>query len=142
MRAILYRRYGGPDVLTYEETSKPTPGDGEVLIRISNRSLAACRRVLTPHGTYVFVGSSRGGPWLGPIARLLTTRLMSPFVSHRLTVAMTRSNAADLATLADLMNIGRVTPVIDRRHELRETADAIRYVERGHARGKVVIRVA
>jgi NADPH:quinone reductase-like Zn-dependent oxidoreductase len=59
-----------------------------------------------------------------------------------MTIAMTRSNGADLATLGDLMQAGKVTSVIDRRYELRNTADAIRYAEQGHARGKVVIQVA
>lgn len=109
-----------------------------ILDIISNHSLAACRRVLAPKGAYVVVGASR--PWA--LTRLVTTPLLSPFVSQRLTVAMARSDAADLATLRDLMEAGHVTPVIDQRFGLRETADAIRYVEQGHARGKVVIDVA
>jgi NADPH:quinone reductase-like Zn-dependent oxidoreductase len=113
-----------------------------ILDNISNHSLAACRRALAPRGTYVVVGSASHGPWLGPLARLLTTPLMSPFVSQRMVVARARSNADDLATLADLMKAGKVTSVIDRCYELRETADAVRYVELGHARGKVVVHVA
>jgi NADPH:quinone reductase-like Zn-dependent oxidoreductase len=113
-----------------------------LLDTISNHSLVACRRVLAPHGAYVIVGAASRGHWLGPLTRLLTTPLMSPFVTQRMVVAMTRSNAGDLATLRALMETGRVIPVIDCRYELHETAEAIRYVEHGHARGKVVVRVA
>lgn len=131
---------GADRVIDYTEAdfTQATSRYDVILDTISNHSLAACRRVLVPDGAYVVVGAS--SPWA--LTRLVTTPLLSAFVSQRLTVAMARSDAADLATLRDLMETGRVTPVIDQRFGLRETADAIRYVEQGHARGKVVVDVA
>jgi len=123
---------------TKEDFTRATSRYDVILDIISNHSLAACRRVLAPNGAYVVVGAS--SPWA--LTRLVTTPLLSPFVSQRLAVAMARSNATDLATLSALMETGQVTPVVDRRFGLRETADAIRYVEHGHARGKVVVDVA
>jgi NADPH:quinone reductase-like Zn-dependent oxidoreductase len=127
---------------TREDFTRTSQRYDVVLDNISNHSLSACRRVIAPRGTYVVVGSSNHGQWLGPLARLLTTPLVSPFVRQRMVVAMARSNPTDLATLGDLMKTGDVTPVIDRTYELHQTADALRYLEQGHARGKVVVRVA
>jgi len=140
----MVRSIGAARVIDYtkEDFTQAAQRVDVILDNISNHSLAACRRVLTPRGTYVVVGSSSPGHWLGPLARPLTTLLLSPFVAQRMSVAMTRSSPADLATLGDLMKTGKVTVVIDRRYELRETADAIRYLERGHARGKVIVGIA
>jgi NADPH:quinone reductase-like Zn-dependent oxidoreductase len=136
----MVRSIGADRVIDYtkEDFTKAAPRYDAILDIISNHSLAACRRVLAPNGTYVVVGASSN--WA--LTRLVTTPLLSPFVSQRLAVAMARSDAADLATLGDLMETGKVTPVIDQRFGLRETADAVRHVEQGHARGKVVIDVA
>jgi NADPH:quinone reductase-like Zn-dependent oxidoreductase len=140
----MVRSIGADRVIDYTKEDFTLAGRRyDVIIdNISNHSLAACRRALAPRGTYVVVGSASHGQWLGPLARLLTTPLMSPFVSQRMVVARARSRAADLATLEELIRTGKVTPVLDRTYELRDTADAIRYVERGHARGKVVVHVA
>jgi NADPH:quinone reductase-like Zn-dependent oxidoreductase len=123
---------------TKEDFTQATRRYDVILDTISNHSLAACRRVLAPNGTYVVVGAS--SPWA--LARLLTMPLLLPFVSQRMAVAMARSNAADLATLSDLMDTGKVAPVVDRRFELRETSGAVGYLEQGHARGKVAVLVA
>lgn len=123
---------------TKEDFTQATRRYDVILDTISNHSLAACRRVLVPNGIYVVVGAS--SPWA--LTRLLTMPLLSPFVRQRMAVAMARSNAADLATLSDLIDTGKVAPVIDRRFELRETAGAVGYVEQGHARGKVVVHTA
>jgi len=136
----LIHSIGADRVIDYtkEDFTRATARYDVVLDIISNHSLAACRRALAPKGAYVVVGAA--SPWA--FTRLVTTPLLSPFVSQRLTVAMARSNAADLATLSALMENGQVTPVIDQRFALSETADAITYVEHGHARGKVVVDVA
>ena len=140
----MVRSIGADRVFDYtkEDFTQAAQRYDVILDTVSNHSLAAYRRALAPRGTYVAVGASNREQWLGPLTRLLSTPLMSLFVSQRMVIAMTRSSAADLATLGDLMNTGRVSSVIDRRYELREAADAIGYVEHGHARGKVVIRVA
>jgi NADPH:quinone reductase-like Zn-dependent oxidoreductase len=140
----MVRSIGAGRVIDYtkEDFTRAAQRYDAILDTVSNHSLAALRRVLAPRGTYVCVGAASHGQWLGPLARLLATRLISPFVRQRMTVAMARSSAGDLATLGDLMKAGRVTPVIERGYELRETADAIRHVDHGHARGKVVIRIS
>jgi NADPH:quinone reductase-like Zn-dependent oxidoreductase len=107
---------------------------------VGNHSLAACRRVLSPKGAYVIVGGS-GGPWLGPLPRSLAAAALSLFVSQRLSTVLAKGNAADLATLCDFIVAGKLRSIIDRQYELDEVPEAIRYLEAGHARGKVVIDV-
>jgi NADPH:quinone reductase-like Zn-dependent oxidoreductase len=112
-----------------------------VLDNVGNRSLSECRRVLNPRGVYF---SSFGAPenrWLGPIAQLLTMLLMSPFVSQKMVSLTVKRTNQVLLDLKELIEAGRVTPVIDRTYPLSETPEAIRYLEEGHARGKVVITV-
>jgi NADPH:quinone reductase-like Zn-dependent oxidoreductase len=108
---------------------------------IGNHSLAALRRVLKPQGTYLMVGGA-GGRWFGPLARMARALLMSRFVSQRLFMFLAKKSQEDLVILRDLMQAGKVTPVVDRRYSLSEVPEAIRYLEEGHARGKVVITVS
>jgi NADPH:quinone reductase-like Zn-dependent oxidoreductase len=107
---------------------------------VGNHSLAECRRVLTRTGIYVGVGG--GGPEVGSftlIAGMIKKPVLSLFVRQKLRGLLAKANRADLAILGDMINTGKITPVIDRRFTLNEAADAIRYLEAGHARGKVVI---
>jgi NADPH:quinone reductase-like Zn-dependent oxidoreductase len=97
-----------------------------------------CRRVLTPKGTLVL--SSGEGRFSG-VDRMLSAMVSSPFLSQRLTTWVAKLNKADLVTLADLMQSGKVTPVIDRTYALADTAEAVRHLEGGHTRGKIVISV-
>jgi NADPH:quinone reductase-like Zn-dependent oxidoreductase len=78
---------------------------------------------------------------IGFLARVIAAPVWSRFVSQRLSIVMTRPSQEDLATVRDLMATGKVTAVIDRRYRLSEAPEAIRYLEEGHARGKVVITV-
>ncbi|MEA2002775.1 MAG: NAD(P)-dependent alcohol dehydrogenase [Actinomycetota bacterium] len=94
------------------------------------------RRVLTPKGTLVL---SAGTGRLAGIDRVVRALVVSPFVSQRLVTWVASENHEDLVTLKELMESGKVTPVIDRSYPLHETPEAIRYVEDGHTRGKVVI---
>lgn len=105
---------------------------------IGNRSLFACTRVLSPKGTYIVV-SGPDGRWLGPVARMLKALVLSPFQSQNLVPFIAKPNKEDLAILQALIESCKVTPVIDRHYRLSEVAQAIRYLEEGHARGKVVI---
>jgi len=107
---------------------------------VGNHSLLACRRVLIPKGTYVPVGGTADRWMIGPLARALATLVLSWFVSQRLVIFfMAKTKKEDLALMAELMQAGRVTPVIDKCYSLSEVPEAIRYLEKGHARGKVVI---
>jgi NADPH:quinone reductase-like Zn-dependent oxidoreductase len=85
-----------------------------------------------------------GGPsgrWIDPLPRALDAFLLSRFVSQDMTMFLAELNKEDLTILRDLMQAGKVTPVIDRRYRLSEVPEAIRYLEAGHARGKVVVTV-
>jgi NADPH:quinone reductase-like Zn-dependent oxidoreductase len=106
-----------------------------------NSSLSRLRRALTSTGTLVLVGGEGGGRWLGGLDRQLRALLLSPFVSQKLKTKMPSENYEDMLALKELIEAGKVTPVIDRTYPLTEAAQAIRYMEEGHARGKVVITV-
>ncbi len=108
---------------------------------VGNRSLAACRRLLTPNGAYVAVGGPSGRWMIAFAGRALRAAVLSRFVSQTLVLLMVKRNQEDVNLLGRLLASGSVTPVIDRCYSLTEVADAIRYQEQGHARGKVVIRV-
>ena len=104
-----------------------------------NRSLSRLRRALTPKGTLVIAGGETGGRWLGGSDRQLRALLLSRFVGQQLTTFICRENHEDLLVLKELIEAGRITPVIDRSYPLSEAPKAIRYLEEGRARGKVVI---
>jgi NADPH:quinone reductase-like Zn-dependent oxidoreductase len=106
-----------------------------------NRRLAHLRRALTHAGRLVIVGGETDGRWLGGSDRQIRAILLSKLVSQRLGTFVCSENAEDLAALGDLLGAGTVTPTIDRTYPLSETAAAIKYVQDGHARGKVVIAV-
>ncbi|MFR9752466.1 NAD(P)-dependent alcohol dehydrogenase [Nocardia sp. 004] len=98
-------------------------------------------RILEPDGTLVLAGGDSDNRWIGPIGRLLAARVISPFVSQRLTSFTVAPNAEDLVVLREAIEAGAVTPVIDRDYPFDELPAAIGYLERGHARGKIVIAV-
>jgi NADPH:quinone reductase-like Zn-dependent oxidoreductase len=104
-----------------------------------HRSLRTLRRALTRRGTLVIVGSETGGRWLGGFDRSIRAVLLSPFVSQTLCALTNSENAADLAVLAELVESGKIAPVIDRTYPLHEAVAAIRHMLDGQARGKVVI---
>jgi NADPH:quinone reductase-like Zn-dependent oxidoreductase len=101
-----------------------------------------CRRMLTSKGTLVLSSGDSDGRWLGPVDRLIKAAALSPFVSQKLGSFLAKANKDDLQSLKELIEADDVTPVIDRAYSLSETPEAIRYLEEGHARGKVVITVA
>ena len=106
---------------------------------IGQHSLSVCRRVLNPRGIYVGAGGPSDRWMIGPIARLIKSLAMSAFGSQRLGGVLAKANKEDLTILREFIQAGKVTPVIDRRYPLSEVPEAIRYLEEGHARGKVVI---
>jgi NADPH:quinone reductase-like Zn-dependent oxidoreductase len=112
-----------------------------LLDNAGNHSLADCLRALTARGTLVSNSGESKGRWIGPLSRIARVKVAAPFVSQRLRFFLARVNHADLALLKELVESGRVTPVIDRTVPLSETAEAVGYVMAGHARGKVVISV-
>jgi NADPH:quinone reductase-like Zn-dependent oxidoreductase len=106
-----------------------------------NSSLARLRHALTPEGTLVITGGEGEGRWLGGTDRQLRAMLLSPFVGQKLVTFIAKENHEDMIILKELIEAGKLTPVIDRTYPLAEVPEAIRYLEEGHARGKVVITV-
>ena len=138
----LVRSIGADRVVDYtrEGFTEGTVRYGLILDCIGNHPLSAIRRILDPGGIYVIVGGP-DGRWIGALSLLLKALALSPFVSQKLTTVSMKRGKDDLAALAALMATGKVTPVIDRRYPLHEVPEAIRYLEEGHARGKVVINM-
>src|ERR671921_1308331 len=106
-----------------------------------NSSLARLRHALTPEGTLVIVGGEGGGRWLGGLQRQLWATMLSPFVSQKLGTFVSTPSHEDLLVLGELVESGKLTPVIDRTYPLAEVPEAMRYLEGGHAKGKVLITV-
>jgi NADPH:quinone reductase-like Zn-dependent oxidoreductase len=106
-----------------------------------NSSLSRLRRALTPKGTLVIAGGETDGRWLGGTDRTLRALLLSRFVGQKLGTFVSSENHDDLIVLKDLIEAGKVTPVIDRTYPMSEVPEAIRYMRDGHARGKLVITV-
>ena len=155
MKAIVYEKYGSPDALELREVETPTPqhdvidytqedftqnGQHYDLIIAANgyHPLSDYRRALSPKGSYVTTG--------GSMAQMSQAMLQGPWISmtgsQKMGNLLARPNKQDLAFIKELLEAGKVKPVIDRSYPLSEVADAIRYLEEGHAQGKVVITVA
>ena len=139
----LVRELGADHVVDYNREDV-TAGDQRydlILDTGGNTPLSRLRRVLTPQGTLVIVGGETGGRWLGGADRQVRAMIVSPFVSQQLGSFICRENHEDLLVLSELVEAGKVTPLIDRTYPLSETAKAIDYLTEGHARGKVVVTV-
>ncbi len=106
-----------------------------------SRSWSECKRVLNPHATLVVVGAPKGNRLLGPVSHLANVGLAAMRSTQKVVFFIATLNKADLVVLQELLEAGKVTPSIDRRYELSDVADALRYLEEGHARGKIVITV-
>jgi NADPH:quinone reductase-like Zn-dependent oxidoreductase len=142
-KADLVRSLGADHVVDY---TRDDLADGErryelVLDIAGSRPLSQLRRALTPKGTLVIVGGEGGGRWFGGTDRLLRALLLSPFVGQRLRGLFSTERREDLETLRELIEAGKVTPVVDRTYPLREVPEAIRRLEHEHARGKVAVTV-
>jgi NADPH:quinone reductase-like Zn-dependent oxidoreductase len=106
-----------------------------------NSTLSRLRRALAFRGTLVITGGEGGGRWLGGTDRQLRALILSRFVDQKLGTFISKENHEDLLVLKELIESGKVTPVIDRTYPLAEASEAIRYLEEGYAQGKVVITV-
>jgi NADPH:quinone reductase-like Zn-dependent oxidoreductase len=140
----LVRSIGADEVIDY--TREDFAGGGRhwdlIVDTAGRRSLSQLRRALTRRGTLVIVGGEGGGRWLGGFDRqILRAPLVSALVRQRLRPFVSKERRADLLVLKELIEAGKVTPVIDRTYPLSEVPQAIRHLEQGHARGKVVITV-
>jgi NADPH:quinone reductase-like Zn-dependent oxidoreductase len=141
----MVRSLGADRVIDYTREDFTRSGQSYDLIldNVGNRTLAEFRRVLGPQGKYVMIGG--GGPndgrWIGALGRPVLALAQSPFIGQEMGMMLAELNKNDLIVLGDLMQAGKVTPVIDKRYPLSEVPAAIRYLEEGHARGKIVIDV-
>jgi NADPH:quinone reductase-like Zn-dependent oxidoreductase len=143
-KADLVRSLGADEVIDYtrEEFADGVRRWDVIVDTAGRRSLSHLRRALTPKGTLVIVGGDGGGRWTGGFLRgALRAPLLSMFVGQTLGGLTSKERLEDLQALRDMIDTGDVTPVIDRTYPLIEAAEAIRYLEQGHPRGKVVVTV-
>jgi NADPH:quinone reductase-like Zn-dependent oxidoreductase len=142
----MVRSLGADHVIDYtkDDFTKADQRYDVILDNVANHSLSECRRVLNPDGRYVLIGGGavNESRWLGPgLTHAFKAMFLSKFVSQKMGMMLAELNQKDLTALADLMQSGKVTPVIDRTYKLSELPKAIQYLEQGHARGKVVVKV-
>ena len=140
-KADLVRALGADHVVDYTREDIADGGHRyDALVDVGgNRRLSHLRRALMPRGRLVIVGGETDGRWLAGNDRQLRARLLSPLVSQKLATFVSSENADDLMAIRELVESGRLAPAIDRTYPLSETPAAVRYVQNGRARGKVVI---
>lgn len=137
----LVRSLGADHVVDYtkEDFTESTEKYDLIVDNIGNHPLRKVRHVLNPGGSFVIVGAKSDDPWLGPMWQPLKAMFLGLTVDEKFGMILAKLNAADLSVIAELMQAGKVTSVIDRRYPLTEAAAAIAYLEEGRARGKVLI---
>jgi NADPH:quinone reductase-like Zn-dependent oxidoreductase len=137
----LVRTIGADSVIDYtKEDFAAAPGRFDLILDTAGRRpLSVLRRALTPHGTIVIVGGEGGGRWIGGFDRGFRGQLLGPLVHQRIRQLTANVNQADLLVLADLIEAGKLNPVITSIYPLGQVPDAIRLWEKGHARGKIAI---
>jgi NADPH:quinone reductase-like Zn-dependent oxidoreductase len=143
-KAELVRDIGAEEVIDYtrEDFTKGTRQFDLILDTAGRRPLSHLRRALTPQGTLVIVGGEGGDRWLGGFQRQIFAPLRALFAEQKLMGLVSKERQQDLLTLKDLIEAGKLTPVIDKTYPLSEAPQAIRYLEQGHARGKVVLTIS
>ena len=137
----MVRSIGADEVIDYTQNDF-TAGNqryGVILDCVGNHSFSECRRVLTPKGRFVMVGAPHDLSLIGLLAPMIKTLLLSVFVSQKAVPFIAKPSQDDLTLLGELIATGKLEPVIDRRYTLSEVPEALRYLEEGHARGKVLI---
>jgi NADPH:quinone reductase-like Zn-dependent oxidoreductase len=139
----LVRSLGASHVVDYSsEDFVDGPGRFDVILdNVGNRSVRDLRRAVTPTGTVILNGGGSPGRIIGAVGGLLRAAVINLFVSQKITFVPTTQSRDDLLAVAELVESGALRPVIERTFPLVDTAAALKYVEAGHARGKVVIAV-
>src|SRR5437763_7891329 len=142
----LVQSLGADHVIDYtkEDFTKGDQKYDVILDNVANHSLSECRRVLTPNGIYVLIGggSANEQGFLGALGKALNAAVYSRFVKQKMGMMMAQPSTQDLTLLAEMVQSGKLKTVIDRTYKsLSEVPDAIRYLEEGHAKGKVIITV-
>jgi NADPH:quinone reductase-like Zn-dependent oxidoreductase len=139
----LVRSVGADEVIDYtrDDVTDGTRRWDLILDTAGHRSLSQLQRALTPNGTLVIVGSEGRGRWLGGFDRSLRAPLLARLVGQRLRMLASKPGQHDLQTLRELLEAGKLTPVIDRTYPLGDVPEAMRQLVEGHTRGKLVITV-
>ena len=141
----LVQSLGADHVIDYakEDFTKGAERYDVVIDNVANHSLSECRSVLTPNGIYVMIGGGGASEqgFLGAMGNVLKAGIYSRFVKQKMGFMMAQPSTADLTLLAGMVESGKLKTVIDRTYKLEQVPEAVRYVEEGHARGKVVITV-
>jgi len=139
----LVRSLGADLVIDYTREDFTRSGQRyDLLLDVAgSRSWPECRRVLDHKATLVLVGGPKANRWIGPLGHVASVRLASLGASQKVVFFVAKFNREDFVVLQELLEAGKVTPVIDRRYALSELPEALRYLGEGHARGKVVISV-
>src|ERR1700737_2725331 len=139
----LVRSIGADHVIDYTKVDFTRTGERYdfFLDNVANRSLSDLRRALTPKGTLVPNGGGFEHRWVAGAGRLISAKVSFMFGSQSLGTFIASPKQENLVVLRDFIEAGKLIPVIDRTYSLHETADAVRYVGKGHARGKVVVTV-
>jgi NADPH:quinone reductase-like Zn-dependent oxidoreductase len=137
------RSIGAEDVIDYTKEDFVQSGRRWDLIveTAGARPIAELRRALTLRGTLVIVGGEGGGKWIGKAGRMIQAPMMSPFVGQTLRTLAVKHNGADLAVLKDLIEEGKLTPVVGKTYQLSDVPDAIRDLEQHRTSGKSVVRI-
>ena len=143
--AEIVRSLGADHVIDYtkQDFTQGAERYDLILDNVGNRSPLECKRALTANGKIVVVGGGgvNDSRWTGPLVGVMKMQMFKPFVSQEMKMMLAEMNKKDLGVLADLIQTGKVKPVIDRTYPFSQLPDAMRYLEEGHARGKVVITV-
>jgi NADPH:quinone reductase-like Zn-dependent oxidoreductase len=139
----LVRSVGADDVVDYtrRDVTDGTRQWDLIIDTAGRRSLPQLRRALTPTGTLVIVGGEGGGRWMGGFLRNLRAPVLSRFVGQRLRMLASKPGQQDLQTLREFIEAGKLTPLVGRSYPLGEAAEAMRALEAGNTRGKLVITV-
>jgi NADPH:quinone reductase-like Zn-dependent oxidoreductase len=137
----LVRSLGADQVVDYTREDFTRSGERyDLLLDIAgSRSWSEYKRVLKPEATFVIVGSQKTNRLLGPASHMVKVRLASLRASQKVVFFVAKLTRDDLHVMRELIEAGKVTPVVERTYPLSETADALRYLGEGHAQGKIVI---
>jgi NADPH:quinone reductase-like Zn-dependent oxidoreductase len=147
-KLAMIRSIGADQVIDHTQEDFTQRGERyDLILDIpGNHSLSDCRHALTPKGTYVLIGHDRfadsGDRWIGTaLGRFFKGLLLSPFVSQRMSPRISKDRKDPLVVVKELIEAGKITPVVDRTYPLSEVPEAVRYLAAGEAQGKVVITV-
>src|SRR6266545_4475438 len=139
----LVRSIGADHVIdyTHDDFTRSDQRYDLMLDIAGSRPWSECRRVLNPQAILVIVGAPKGNRLIGPLSHIVKVRLAALRSSQKVVFFIAKFNKPDLDALRELLEAGKVTPVVDRRYEFSQIADALRYLGGGHAQGKIVITV-